>query len=175
VPIVAGRVIGPHGLSGQLRVRCGGEAEAALLRASRVRLLQGPEEEDGIAFPVRAARSGRRGEVRLSLEGVEGRLAAEELAGRLVALDAAWLEAPGPDEYYAHQLVGCRVERQDGSAVGRVSGIWPTAGADLLVVAGAGGAEHLVPLARDLLLEVDLDGRRIVIDAIPGLVDAERS
>ncbi len=171
--LVAGRVVGAHGLRGQLRVRCGEGAEDSLLRAARVRLLRGLEEPSGPLFPVRAAAPGRPGEVRLALEGVRRREEALELCGQLVALDADSLEAPAPGEYYGYQLVGCRVEREDGSAVGRVSGIWPTGGPDLLVIEGPEGAEHLVPAVRALLLEVDVEGRRIVIDAIPGLIDGD--
>jgi 16S rRNA processing protein RimM len=172
---VAGHVVGAHGLRGELRVRCGADAREPLLGARRVTLLRAGEVAGGLAFEVRAAAPGRRGEVRLALAGVGRREEAEALLGRLVALDPAALEAPGPDEYYGYQLVGCRVERQDGAPIGRVSGIWPTGGADLLVVADPAGAEHLIPAARDLLLEVDLAGRRIVIDAIPGLIEGHPS
>jgi 16S rRNA processing protein RimM len=169
--LVVGRVVGAHGLRGQLRVRCSGEAEAALLGARRITLLREPETAGGLGFEVRAAAPGRRGELRLALEGVGRREQADALRGSCVALDPSALEAPGPGEYYAYQLVGCRVEREDGSEIGRVSGIWPTGGVDLLVVKGRAGAEHLIPAAPEFLLEVDLEAGRIAIDAIPGLID----
>jgi 16S rRNA processing protein RimM len=166
-------VVGAHGLRGQLRVRCSEEAAAALLGARRVTLLREGEGAGGTAFEVSAATAGRRGELRVALEGVRRREEADALRGRLVALDPSALEAPGPGECYAYQLVGCRVERADGSEIGRVSGIWPTGGVDLLVVAGSAGAEHLVPAAPEFLLEVDLEAGRIAIDAIPGLIDGD--
>ena len=55
--------------------------------------------------------------------------------------------------------------------IGTVRGIWETGAPDVLVVEDADGAEHLIPAAEALLLEVDIEGGRIVVDAIPGLVD----
>jgi len=40
----------------------------------------------------------------------------------------------------------------------------------VLVVEAGDGVEHLIPAAADLLIEVDVTGRRIVVDAIPGLL-----
>ena len=35
-----------------------------------------------------------------------------------------------------------------------------------------GGVEHLIPAAGELLREVDIEGRRIVVDVIPGLLES---
>ena len=42
----------------------------------------------------------------------------------------------------------------------------------MLVVRSEDGRQVLVPTAREIMTEVDREARRIVIDAIPGLVDA---
>ena len=52
-----------------------------------------------------------------------------------------------------------------------VTDIWSTGGPDVLVIESQGGEKHLIPAAESLLLEVDVEGRRIVVDAIPGLLD----
>jgi 16S rRNA processing protein RimM len=44
----------------------------------------------------------------------------------------------------------------------------------MLVVTGVGGDEVLVPLAAVFCREVDIAGRRIVIDPPPGLVELNR-
>ncbi len=67
--------------------------------------------------------------------------------------------------------MGCRVEREDGSEIGVVRDIWPTGESDVLVVEDKAGSEHLIPAAGDLLREVDIEGRRIVVEVIPGLLE----
>ena len=42
-----------------------------------------------------------------------------------------------------------------------------------MVVAGKEGKEHLVPMARRFLRNVDIDARRIEIEEIPGLLSEE--
>ncbi len=128
-------------------------------------------EGQEVCYAVESVAPGRRGELRVALEGVEDRDAAEALRGRRVLVEAAELEALPAGEYYGYQLVGCRIEGQDGALVGTVREIWETGGPDLLVVEGEGGREHLLPAA--LLREVDVEGRRAVVELVPGLLDGD--
>jgi ribosomal 30S subunit maturation factor RimM len=41
----------------------------------------------------------------------------------------------------------------------------------VLVVRTADERQVLIPTAREIMLEIDQPGRRIVVDAIPGLLD----
>ena len=118
---------------------------------------------------ITAAR--RHGEaVVLGFDGCETPEAAAALAGRLVALprDAA-LPAP-PGRFYPWQLIGCRVVTEDGCEVGEVTGIEHAPAQDLWVV-GAGGGERLVPAVPEIVREVDLAGRRVVIRPPEGLLE----
>jgi 16S rRNA processing protein RimM len=155
-------------------VRCFGDGPEVFERVPRLFLTseageagEGPEA----CYPVESVAPGRRGELRVALEGVEDRDAAEALRGRLVLVEAAELEALSAGEYYGYQIVGCRVESQDGTPVGTVREIWETGGPDLLVVEGQGGREHLLPAA--LVREVDVEGQRVVIELLPGLLDGD--
>jgi len=79
------------------------------------------------------------------------------------------LPAPA-GHFYPWQLVGCRVLTEDGQDVGRVLRIEGSAAQDLWVV-GDTGREHLVPAVAEIVREVDLDGRRIVIRPPEGLLE----
>jgi 16S rRNA processing protein RimM len=166
-----GRIVGAHGLRGELRVRVFGDDAQELLRQSRVSVGRGAQDAQAVEYEVASARPGRAGEARVALVGIEAREAAEELRGRIVMTDAASLAALPEGEYYAHELVGCLVEGADGRRVGVVREIWSTGAPDVLVVEDERGAEHLIPAAEELLREVDVAGRRIVIELIPGLLE----
>jgi 16S rRNA processing protein RimM len=120
---------------------------------------------------VQGAGTGRGGEVRLALRGIATRAEAEALRGRLVLGDASRLALLDPNDFYWHELVGCLVETEGGDAVGRVRELWQTGSHDVLVIDGVAGQQVLVPTAREIMKRVDLEARRIVIDAIPGLLD----
>jgi 16S rRNA processing protein RimM len=169
--VVLGRVVGAHGVRGAIRVRYFGDEPQNLLRARKVALASRHEDPEPRVFAVTGGRAGSRGHLRLELEGIGDRDAAQALVGTLVLGEAAALVPLPPGEFYWHQLVGCRVEGHDGREIGTVRELWETGASDVLVVEDAGGQRRLIPAAESLLREVDVDARRIVIEVIPGLLD----
>ncbi len=172
--VVVGRVRGAHGLRGQLRVQCLGDV-SVLQSARRVALGVSEQDPGAETREVEAVAPGREGEVRMRLAGLRRREQAEALRGCLVMLDPAGFEALAPGEYWGYQLVGCRVETREGRCVGRVREIWGTGAQELLVVETPAGDDCLIPAVRALLPEVDVEGRRIVVDSIPGLLDEDQA
>jgi len=171
--VVLGRVVGAHGIRGQLRVRWLGEGPENLLAAKRVELAdeRGSLDPAPAAYEIEGGGRGRAGEVRLALCGIRGREAAEALRGRLVLVDAAALPAAGADEAYWFQLVGCEVELPSGEKIGRVREIWDTPAHDTLVVAGPDGRDRLIPATPGIVRQLDVAAQRIVIEDLPGLID----
>jgi 16S rRNA processing protein RimM len=166
--VVIGEVLRPHGLRGALRVAPQTD------RPQRFDELQ----ECVLWDPASDARAVRRiREVRhqgdavlLSLVGCDSPEAARALIGRLVALPRSEALAPPPGHAYPWQLVGCRVETEDGRLVGELTGVEPSPAHDLWVVRGA-DREHLIPAVPEIVPEVDLTARRIVIRPPEGLLE----
>ena len=151
-------------------MRLEGEADSWLALGTALVLTPEAEAEVGARFVVEACAPGRRGEWRVTLEGVSDRNASEALRGHTVWVAADALAPLEEGEFYAYQLVGCRLEDEQGQPVGRVTGIWET-GSDVLVVEADDGSERLVPAA--LLREVDPEAERAVAEIPPGLLDSE--
>jgi 16S rRNA processing protein RimM len=169
--VALGRVVGAHGMGGQLRVRYFGGVPDNLTRLETVLLAESEDAADAERFEVTRVAPGRREEVRMALAGVEDRESAKRLRGKLVVAEASQLEALPEGEYYSYQLVGCRVEGVDGQSIGTVREVWPTGAVDVLVVEGEKGVRQLIPAAEDQLRRVDIEARRIVIEILPGLLD----
>jgi 16S rRNA processing protein RimM len=84
----------------------------------------------------------------------------------------AWLEVEreqlpptADDEYYAFELVGLAVVEESGRALGTVKAVAPGVANDVLELDGG----VLLPMVEDCVLEVDLEGRRIVV--APGFAE----
>jgi 16S rRNA processing protein RimM len=167
VPV--GSVLGAHGLRGELRVRCRAEGPETLAAARELWL--SAEGGPAVAYAVRALSPGRPGELRVTLEGVDDRSAAEALRGCQVWAEPGQLEPLAPGEHYGYELLGCRVLGEDGTPVGRIRDIWRTGAPDVLVIEDASGREVLVPAA--LLRRVDVPGRLAVVELLPGLLPEE--
>jgi len=60
---------------------------------------------------------------------------------------------------------------ENGFDVGTVREIWETGAHDVLVVVDADGVRRLLPTARDLMTDVNLETGRIVVADLPGLLE----
>jgi 16S rRNA processing protein RimM len=74
------------------------------------------------------------------------------------------------DAVYEWKLIGCAVETLDGKPLGKVSEIMRTGAAQILVVAG-GEKEYLIPFAKKICVEVDVEKKIIRVDPPEGLLD----
>jgi 16S rRNA processing protein RimM len=172
--VVLGQVVGAHGIRGQVRIRYYGDGPARLIALPTIALADGTKGLEDPApriYDIQEGGAGRSREVRLSLEGVTDRSGAEALKGRIVLGERADLPPLDEGEYYWFELIGCRVEVEGGEAIGTVRELWETGAHDVLVVRGSDGRDRLIPTARELMTEVDLEARRIVVADLPGLMD----
>ena len=105
---------------------------------------------------------------------VPDRTAAEQLRNLLVQSEVPDDERPeDPEEYYDRDLVGLAVRTTDGAEVGEVTDVVHLPAQDLLEVRRTAGNTVLVPLVEELVPEIDLPARRVVVADRPGLLDPE--
>ena len=155
-----GVVARPHGVRGTLAVTLDDPGSRALLEVAYVHL---GEEASRRRFDVVGSSTGRKGQVLLSLAGVTTPEAVDLLRGQPVLLDEAQLPPLEEGEYRLADLVGLAAVDREGRPLGKVAEVVDTADVPVLVVA-AGGTEVYVPFAAAHVFEVDLAGRRIVVD-----------
>jgi 16S rRNA processing protein RimM len=106
----------------------------------------------------------------IGFEGVADMNQAIALAGSELRVPIDRLAVLPPEMFYRHDLVGCAVDKADGSHVGEVTDVEGTLGGSRLVVA-TGRGEVLVPLAAEICRSIDVAGKRIVIEPPEGLLD----
>ena len=106
----------------------------------------------------------------VKMDGVDSPEHARLLAGRLLAVDrSAALPAP-EGHFYPWQLEGARVETLDGRVVGEFARIDGSGAQPLWVIADS-GRERLIPAVPEIVIEVSVAERRIVIDPPEGLLE----
>jgi 16S rRNA processing protein RimM len=165
--VLVGRVARPHGIRGQVIVNPDTDFVAERFHTG-ARLQTRVAGRDDVLTIVDARVEGRR--PILAFEGYDSVEAASVLAGAELRVPESALQ-PLPDgSYYLHQLVGCRVETADGALLGTVLRVDGGAAAAVLVVAGERG-EVLVPLAREICVEIDVEARVIRVKMPEGLLE----
>ena len=99
---------------------------------------------------------------------IADRTAAEALKGVRVFVSRAEFPQAAEGEYYWIDLIGLAVVNREGEALGTVDSLLDTGPHSVLRVtfdAGAGApGERLIPFVDAYVDEVDLPGRRIVVD-----------
>jgi 16S rRNA processing protein RimM len=157
-----GRIGRPHGVRGAITF---------LPHNPDSELLLNPPDlyfDDRTPVPVAALRPAPRGRYVLEIEGVDDREAAAALTHR--ALFVLRSDLPEPEEgLYLVDLVGLSVEDPGGRPLGRITGLIATGGVDVLEIEGEGGP-WMLPAADALIVEVDAEGGRLVVDPPDGLV-----
>jgi 16S rRNA processing protein RimM len=102
-------------------------------------------------------------------EGVDDRTAAEGLAKAILWVEHVDQEAPEPDAWYDHQLVGLAVVR-DGVKIGEVTHVDHLPAQDLLIVKSR-GREVMVPFVSAIVPEVDIAAGTVTVTPPAGLFE----
>lgn len=166
--VVVGVVTGVHGLRGDVSVQNRSDNPDRWAPGGTVL------RENGATLTIETSRRhGRRLLVRFA--GVADRSAAEALRGTVLVVPESWLPDLAEGEWWAHQLEGCEVRTASGRVLGVVKEVIPNPANDIWVAVDEEGHETLVPALDDLLIDVDVDARTIVVRDVPGLTAPEES
>jgi 16S rRNA processing protein RimM len=153
-----GAVARAHGVRGELRVVLHNPSSTALDEA--LVLFVGGRE-----LAVESSRP-TTGAWLVRVAGVDDRDQADALRGQPVAVARDQL-ALEDDEVLLVDLVGCRVELPDGTPWGEIVAIEP--GPQDRLIVRQGDVERQLPVVDEIIVEVDLEGGRVVASPPEGL------
>jgi 16S rRNA processing protein RimM len=160
--VVVGHVTRAHGIRGEVAVEVRSDNDERFAAGAHVFLTSGRR-----LTIARAQSHGAR--LLVAFDGVVDRSAAEALRGELLVVPESWLPELPDDEYWPFQLEGCEVVTESGRSLGTVSDVIPNPANDLWVALAADGTETLVPAIHDVVVDVDLATRRILVRDVAGL------
>ncbi len=159
--LVIGRVTGAWGTKGELKVQ--------VLTDFAQRFSPGADVFiQGQRFAIEGShQQGKSWVIKLSsIDDVE---AAAALRGRELEVPRESGFRLPPGQYYWFQIVGLQVYTTQGEHVGEVVQVLPNPANDCYLVRGQRG-EVLVPAVEDVVISIDLDNGKLVIEPIPGLL-----
>jgi 16S rRNA processing protein RimM len=156
--VVMGRIVGPFGVHGWLKVKAFTEAPDGLgeFREWIVRAQDGWRVMSVEDFAVHS-----KGPV-AKLAGCDDREGVERLRGCDVAVSREALGEADEGTFYWVDLVGLDVVDASGEPLGKVDGLFETGETSVLVVKGM--RERLIPFVPAYVKAVDREARRITVD-----------
>jgi 16S rRNA processing protein RimM len=163
--LAVGRVMRPHGVRGELLLEVLTEFPQHLAEGEVVYV-----GEAAVAHTLRRVRM-QRGQRHLIIQLADclDRNAAEAYRGQLIQIKVEQAAPLPPGRYYHHQILGLDVMTDAGEALGQITEILETGANDVYVVTGPAGGELLLPALRSVILQIDLEARRMTVHLMDGL------
>jgi 16S rRNA processing protein RimM len=162
------------------RIEIGGIARAHGILGEVVVFTHDPDSETlgdvetcfvgGVERKIVKARNTHKGWL-VGFEGVGSRNDAELLKGKPVEVLRSQL-ALEEDDILLSDMIGCTVQRPDGSSWGTIAEIETGAFQDLLVIHD-GEIERLLPLVDEFVISVDIAAKLVRIDPPEGLPESK--
>lgn len=170
--VCVGVVAGPKGLRGEVWVRSFTADPASVAAYGPVSDADGGRPLTLSVIDVDAG----KGRVLATVAGVRDRTAAEALKGLRLYVPRAAFPEPDADEYYVSDLIGLPVWLAvDGAErpLGRLVGVHEHGAGPFLEIERADDqGVVLAPFTRAVVPVVDVRHQRVVMQAVPGLLDA---
>lgn len=158
--LVVGRVVKPHGIRGEVVLDVLTDVPERFEPGARVAV-------GARALTVESARR-HQGRLLVKFAEVPDRNGAEELRGAALTVDESEAAPLAEGSYYPWQLEGFDVVDTTGATLGTFARAEEGVANDLWVVR-TGAREVLVPAVKEIVVDVDLDARRIMLDPPEGL------
>lgn len=111
-----------------------------------------------------------KNQVLLKLEGIDSIEEAEKYRNFYLKIEKKSQEELGEDTYYIVDLIGIDVYSDNDEYLGKIEDVFPTGSNDVYVVKDNLGKQILVPAIAEVVKEVDLKNKKMVIKIIPGLI-----
>ena len=159
--IAVGRITRAHGVHGEVAVLILTEVESRFEPGSVL------WREGALPLTVEATRP-HRGKLLVKFEEIPDRTEAERIVAAYLFVPSEDVPAAPEGAWWPHQLEGCEVVTDTGRELGPIREILQAPANDIWVAGGA-EAEVLIPALKDVVIEVDVQARKVVVRDIPGL------
>ncbi|MFQ5638725.1 MAG: ribosome maturation factor RimM [bacterium] len=156
-----------HGLKGEVRVKPLTDSPVRFNKLSRVFV----ELRSGnlLTFEIRkVVISGSH--IFLCFKGVETREAALELKGASIQVHRKEVLPLKEDQFYIFEILNFEVLTTQGESLGWVAEVMDLS-ANAVLVVKKGLREFLIPMIRDVVIEINKQKKVIIIDPLEGLLD----
>lgn len=161
----AGRIVGTHGIRGELRVEPWCDSAAFLAKLRNLYGERGTEKLKVVSSRV------HKSLLLLQLEGVDTVEQADMLRGKILYLDRADVKLP-KGQYFMQDMIGLTVMDADtGKRYGLLTEVMRTGANDVYQVTGEDKVDYLVPAIPDVVREVDIDGGVLKIRPLRGIFE----
>lgn len=168
--LTVGKVANTHGIRGEIRVFPETDFPEERFAKGNELVLVSPDETKTVPVTVVAARPQKTIYI-VKLEQFTDINQVEPYKGWSVKVSADKRAKLAADEFYFHDIIGCRVVTEEGETIGDITDILRPGANDVWVVKRTNGKLAYLPYIADVVLSVDPSEKLVTIRLMEGLLE----
>jgi len=161
-----GQITNAHGLKGEVKVYPLTDNLKRFSKLKSIFMLQGDEYKVVDITSVKYLKEF----VILKLVGIDSMDNALKLKNQYVFIDRARAVKLPKDTYFISDLIGIEVVTDKGINLGKVTSVFPTGSNDVYEVKAEDGKTVLLPAIGDVILNIDIENKKMLVNLIEGLL-----
>ncbi|MFS0882229.1 ribosome maturation factor RimM [Metabacillus niabensis] len=165
-----GKIVNTHGIRGEVRVISKTDFADERYQPGNTLYIFKEGSQEPIKVVVESHRVHKNFDL-LTFEGMHSIQDVEQFKGSLLKVDENQLSELDEGEYYFHEIIGCSVYTDNGEEIGTIREILATGANDVWVVKRKVGKDLLIPYIDEIVKEIDIDEKKIIITPMEGLLD----
>jgi 16S rRNA processing protein RimM len=164
--LAVGKIVNTHGVHGEMKVL---PLTTDISRFDYLKIVW-VENNGGLTEHFVKKVRYHKNFVLITLSGIDTLEKASEYKNCYIKVNREYARPLEEDEYFIADLLDCDVY-QEAVFLGKVTDVLQTAGNDVYVVSGDKYGEILIPAIVSVVLDVDIEGKRILVKLPEGLVE----
>lgn len=161
-----GQIVNTNGLKGLLKIN---PFTDDITRFERLKTIFIEHKKELLEFEIESVRYQKK-QVLLKLKGIDTIEEAEKYREDYLKINRNREEKLPEDTYYIVDLIGLDVYTENGELLGKLDDIFYTGSNDVYVVKNSEGKQILLPAISDVIKNIDLEQKKIVVNLIEGLL-----
>lgn len=162
-----GKIINTHGIRGELKVQQITDFTELLHAGQSVYIIVDGEPSKYIIEQHRVHKHHHL----IRFKDFQSIEEAEKLKGLQLYVKEDQLPELGENEFHYHEIIGCHMFTIDQDLIGQIVDILSPGANDVWVVQTEQGKEFLIPFIDDVIREIDIIKKKVIIDPMEGLLD----
>ena len=161
-----GQIVNTFGIKGMVKVMPFTEN---IERFSKMKTVYVKNKKENKKYEIEEVKY-HKNMVLIKFEGIENPEQADLLRNSYLIVDRETEEPLEPGRYYIVDMIGLDVFTDDNEYLGKLEDIYNTGSSDIYVVKNELGKQVLLPAIEDVIKNIDMDNKKVIVHLIPGLV-----
>ncbi|MET3318463.1 UNVERIFIED_ORG: 16S rRNA processing protein RimM [Peribacillus simplex] len=165
-----GKIVNTHGLLGEVRVISSTDFPEKRFKVGNTLHLFRETEKKPLPLIIRSHRNHKNFNL-LTFENYYNVGQVEAFRNGVLKIKEAQLGKLDEGEFYFHEIIGCSVFTDEGVEIGEIIEVLTPGANDVWVIKKAGSKDILIPYIDQIVKEVDISAKKVIITPMEGLLD----